>query len=277
MGFRRIHKLYKKDGLDGLIFRFLKFLNFKIDYLNIREKNKYDLDQRIIKLSKNKIMDGLYKDTFLIGNNDWSVNDFSSKLLGVYEEQIQKKILEIKQENDLEYLVNFGASDGFHILGLLKKNIFKKGLAFEISANERTILKKNVDSNCLQEKIDVFGKANFHDVINTLNPEKLSKTLFLIDIEGDEFNIFTNEYAKKLEKSFFIIENHEFLLRDYQIKIDFDNLLKKFFKIELIKNEGRNPYAFDFIKDLTDDERWLMMSEQRPCEMNWIYLKPKEI
>ena len=82
MGFRRIHKLYKKDGLDGLIFRFLKFLNFKIDYLNIREKNKYDLDQRIIKLSKNKIMDGLYKDTFLIGSNDWSVNDFSSKLLG---------------------------------------------------------------------------------------------------------------------------------------------------------------------------------------------------
>ena len=197
-----ITEYLKKCSPDILLIQEIKTeeSNFPFDEFKKIKYENYVFGQKsyngVAILSKNKILDGIYKDTFLIGSNDWGVNDFSSKLLGVYEEQIQKKIIEIKQKNKLEYLVNFGASDGFHILGLLKKNVFKKGLAFEISTNERTILKKNIDSNCLQEKIDIFGKANFHDVINILNPEKLSKTLFLIDIEGDEFNIFTNEKAR---------------------------------------------------------------------------------
>ena len=55
----------------------------------------------------------------------------------------------------------------------------------------------------------------------------------------------------------------------------FDELVNKFFNVNIVKNKGRNPFQFDFMKSFTDDERWLMMSEQRPCEMNWIVLKPK--
>ena len=32
---------------------------------------------------------------------------------------------------------------------------------------------------------------------------------------------------------------------------------------------------FEEIKFLPDDERWLMMSEGRPCEMNWLVYEPR--
>jgi len=276
MGFRRIIKNFKIDGFDGFFYRLLKKLNFKIKYLNIIEKNKYNLDQRILKITNNQIISGLYKGTYLVGKNHWGAHDFSSKMLGLYEEQVQKKILDIKERHNLEYLVNFGASDGFHVLGLIKNKIFKKGFAFEINPAERIILKKNIEKNNLCEKIEIFEKANFEEIFNILDSKKLEKSLFLIDIEGGEFDLFRPEYIKKLERSFFIIENHDFLLRDIKKKRDLDNLLKNYFDIELIKNSGRNPFAFDFIKDLSDDERWLIMSEGRPCEMNWIVLRPKK-
>ena len=91
MGFRRIIKNFKIDGLDGFFYRLLKKLNFKIKYLNIIEKNKYNLDQRILKITNNQIISGLYKGTYLVGKNHWGAHDFSSKMLGVYEEQVQKK------------------------------------------------------------------------------------------------------------------------------------------------------------------------------------------
>ena len=267
MGLRRIIKNFKNDGLNGFFYRLIK---------KLYSRSKYNLDQKILKITNNQIISGLYKDTYLVGKNNWGVHDFSSKLLGVYEEQVQKKILDIKERYNLEYLINFGSSDGFHILGLIKNKIFKKGFAFEIDPAEKLILKENIEKNNLSEKIEVFGKANFEEIFNTLDSEKLKKSLFLIDIEGGEFDLFTPECIKKLERSFFIIEKHDFLISDIKKKKDFDNLLKNYFDIEIIKNSGRNPFAFDFLKDLSDDERWLIMSEGRPCEMHWIMLHPKK-
>ena len=275
MGLRRIYKHFKNDGIDGLIYRCINILGIKTHYLNIREKNKYDLDQRIINLSNSRVLSGHYKDIYLSGKSDWDINDFSSKLLGFYEEQIQDEISMIQKKFNLEYLVNFGASDGYHLIGNMKKKKFKKAYAFEISKKERDILKINLKKNNLIDDVEIYGAAGFRKILDLLDINDLKKTLFLIDIEGAEFDLFNNEFNEKLKDSFFIIENHDFLLRDYKKKMMFDELVNKFFNVNIVKNKGRNPFQFDFMKSFTDDERWLMMSEQRPCEMNWIVLKPK--
>jgi hypothetical protein len=275
MGLRRIYKHFKNDGIDGLIYRCINFFGVKTHYLNIREKNKYDLDQRIIKLTNSRVLSGHYRDIYISGRSDWGVNDFSSKLLGFYEEQIQDEISEIQNKFNLDYLVNFGASDGYHLIGNMKKKKFKKAYAFEISKKERDILKINLKKNDLIDDVEIYGAANFGKILDLLSIDDLKKTLFLIDIESAEFDLFNNEFNEKLKDSFFLIENHDFLLRDYKKKIMFDELVNKFFNVKIVKNKGRNPFQFEFMKSFTDDERWLMMSEQRPCEMNWIVLKLK--
>tara|TARA_Y100000590_G_scaffold20297_1_gene23678 strand:- start:1801 stop:2628 length:828 start_codon:yes stop_codon:yes gene_type:complete len=275
MGLRRIVKNFKKDGFDGLYYRFLSLLNLNKTYKNLIEKKKYFLGHKISKIANNKIIHGPYKNTYLSSENGWGMHDFASKFLGLYEEQIQLKIVEIQKKYNLEYLINFGASDGFHVLGLLNNHIFKEGLAFEIDSYERSFLHKNIEKNNLSNKIKVLGKGTFEKVFEIIESNKLSRSLFLIDIEGGEFDLFNSDNISRLNKSYFIIEKHDFWEKDAEKKKNYYTLLRNNFDIEIIKNSGRNPFIFDFISDLSDDERWLILSEGRPCEMEWLLLIPK--
>ena len=45
--------------------------------------------------------------------------------------------------------------------------------------------------------------------------------------------------------------------------------------MEILKNSSRNPFKFSFMDDFGDDDRWLLMSEGRARNMNWIICIPK--
>ena len=47
------------------------------------------------------------------------------------------------------------------------------------------------------------------------------------------------------------------------------------FKKEILKNGERNPFDIKGIEYFPDDDRWLLMSEGRPCEMNWLVYIPQ--
>ena len=46
-------------------------------------------------------------------------------------------------------------------------------------------------------------------------------------------------------------------------------------RIKIIRNSERNPYIKN-IENLSDDERWLIVSEGRPSEMEWLLCYPKK-
>ena len=41
--------------------------------------------------------------------------------------QVQNKIVQLKKDHNLKYLVNFGSGEGYHAIGLLKNNYFVFG------------------------------------------------------------------------------------------------------------------------------------------------------
>ena len=272
---RSIPKLIKNEGLDSFYYRILSNLGFKLKYRSTIEKRKYGLDQKIINLTKKKIISGLYKNCYLNCRTKWGkYGGYSSKLLGVYEEQVQLELNKLSCENNLINIVNFGAADGYHILGLLKNNIFKFGYAFEMDKISTDELLDNRKQNNLEKNLKVFcEKANFKTLDEHLKEEDLNKTLFLIDIEGDEYELFDETNIKKYKKSFFVIEDHIFY--DYKNKRDyFYGLIKKNFKISLLHNSSRNPFNFEILNEFNDDDKWLLMGEGRPKSMNWIILTP---
>ena len=65
------------------------------------------------------------------------------------------------------------------------------------------------------------------------------------------------------------------------MKRDFTNLklilpiLRKF-KVEIIKDNAKNPFNYKILDSFTDDEKYLMMSEGRPETMQWLILYPKK-
>jgi tRNA A22 N-methylase len=246
--------------------------------LLFRFSKKIKKDQIIKKLSKitkNKISSGYYKSTY-INTYDHRGQDLPSQLLGLYEYQVQEKIVELQKRKKFKYIINFGSADGFHILGLIKNNFFKKGIAFEIDLNTRNRLIKNIKKNNLVNKIKVCEKSNFDELQKIISYNDLKKRLFLIDIEGEEFNLFSKKNLKYFINSHLIIENHEvFLKRKEKIK-KFYNILKKYFKIEKIVHASKNPFIIKEIEGLNEDEKWLSMSECRPRSQNWLVCYPNK-
>ena len=278
-----VEKIKEKSSLIKNYFK-IKVINKILIKLKLREKHDYlisekkiELENKIRKISNYLVLYGSYKNTFLSCKNNWNISDNCSKLLGLYEKQIQENSVNLKKKYALKYVVNFGASDGFHILGLIKNNFFDEGLAFEIDDISREYLVENIEKNNLSSRIKTFSNANFSDVFKILSDDKLKKTLFLIDIEGQEFDLFNDENLGKLNNSFFIIENHEFFIKDKNKIKKFRSLIENYFKVNLINNSSRDPFKIELLNNFNDDEKWLMMSESRPQTMNWLLLKPKKI
>ena len=180
------------NQMFDLLFRFSKKIK------------KNQIIKRLSKITKNKILSGYYKSTY-INTYDHRGQDLPSQLLGIYEYQVQEKIVELQKRKKFKYIINFGSADGFHILGLIKNNFFKKGIAFEIDLNTRNRLIKNIKKNNLVNKIKVCEKANFDELQKIISSNDLKKSLFLVDIEGEEFNLFSKKNLKYFINSHLII------------------------------------------------------------------------
>ena len=276
---KRIYIKYQKDGIWRVVSFLLKKIKIQTKYSSFIHKKKTLLAKDIIKLTKCIVGSGYYKSLKLKGDYNWNKDniDISSKLLGCYEQQVQEKIIELKNKYKLKYLINFGAGEGFHALGLIKNNYFRKALCFEINKLTRNILFGNIKINKINKKILIFSKANFKDIANNLNAIKLKRSLFLVDIEGEEFNLFNQKNLIYYKNSFLIIENHQKFFKNKKLKNVFFKLINKNFNVKILNDGGRNPNLIKKLENLNDDEKWLLMSENRPCRMNWIILIPKSV
>jgi len=229
MGLRRILKVYSEYGIYGVIYHFHRLISKEINLGSINDfiinKLKIKILNEISSFKNKKIISGIYKNvTFIPSKEGFNKNQiiyYLPQLLGTYEEQIQKKIKILSKRYSLNTIINFGAGEGYHIVSSIKKNFFKKGMAFEICREDIKVLKKNINLNKIRDKIKVFNKASFFKVAKYLSKDEIKKTLFLVDIEGTEFEIFNNNIIKKFFNSYFIIEDHSELILP-QIKKNFE-------------------------------------------------------
>ena len=273
---RKYNKIYKNNGFDGI---WLYFYNKNIHNTglnNFIDKKKEFLGKKIVKLSKNKILYGPYAGTKILNSFRWSNTDIAAKYLGTYESQIQKKIILLSKKFKLKNFVDLGAAEGYHIVSLLNKRYFSKGIAYEINKKSKDILRKNSIINKVLKKISIYSNASFESLSKNLKNINQKKTLFLVDIEGDEFYLFDDKFCNFFSKCFFIIEDHKFNIRNKKTLDNFYKTIKKKFKIEIMKDISKNPYEFKLLNKFTDDEKYLMMSEGRPESMCWIILYPKK-
>tara|TARA_Y100001970_G_scaffold27453_1_gene33486 strand:+ start:2643 stop:3425 length:783 start_codon:yes stop_codon:yes gene_type:complete len=244
-------------------------------YDEIKNEKKKLIGEKIHKIFQGKVINGPYKNLKIFPKEQWS-HDLGSKILGLYERQVQETIKNLCISKKINTIVNFGAAEGFHLTGLIKNKIIKKGFGVEINNPTINTLKKNIKLNKIESKIKIITQSKLNFLNKYLNKKELKKTLFLIDIEGGEYDLINSENIELVNKSYLLIEMHPFANVLSSKKKKFHNILKKYFKIKTIKNSERNPYMKK-IESLSDDDRWLIISEGRPNEMKWLLCYPKKI
>ena len=268
--------IYNQNGFDGVYLYFVNKNFTKTGLSNFIDKKKNILGKEISKISNNKILYGPYSGTKILSTYGWSNIDFCPKYLGSYEYQVQKKIIDLNKKKKFDYFIDLGAAEGYHIISLLKKKIFKQGLAFEISKKSREILKKNAQINKLNNRIRIYKDANLSSLKNTLRNFNHRRLLFLVDIEGQEYDLFDKDFCKIFSKGTFIIEEHPFNISNKRKIKNFNQNIKKYYNVEILKDTPKNPFNFSILEKYSDDEKYLMMSEGRPESMRWLILQPKK-
>ena len=268
--------IYNQNGFDGVYLYFINKNFTKTGLSNFIDKKKNILGKEISKISNNKILYGPYSGTKILSSYGWSNIDFCPKYLGSYEYQVQKKIIDLNKKKKFDYFIDLGAAEGYHIISLLKKKIFKQGLAFEISKKSREILKKNAQINKLNNRIRIYKDANLSSLKNVLRNFNHRRLLFLVDIEGHEYDLFEKDFCKIFSKGTFIIEEHPFNITNKRKIKNFNQNIKKYYNVEILKDTPKNPFNFSILEKYSDDEKYLMMSEGRPESMKWLILQPKK-
>tara|TARA_B100000900_G_C20510276_1_gene687684 strand:+ start:56 stop:883 length:828 start_codon:yes stop_codon:yes gene_type:complete len=235
------------------------------------EKRKYKISKKISNSLGNKVISGCYQGMILNKKQWWGRSDVLTKLLGMYEQEVQIKINEILKNNKIKNFIDIGAADGFFAIGVKLKNPEVNVIAYELSNVGREFLSIAEKINNVQ--IEIHSEATYE----SLFPYRENKNLFLIDIEGDEYNLLNNKILEMHKKSFFIIELHIHTKKERSSKAKFISLCSDLFKTSLIKTGSRDFIDFDFLHDLSDYDRWILASEGRECMGEWLILEPKDI
>lgn len=226
----------------------------------------YDMNRGIVN-------HGPFKGMQLSGEPSWGRDDLGSMVMGFYE----KEILDWVEQNcsgKFTHFVDVGAADGYYAVGLVGYQGFKSAVCFEINEGSHEVIRENAKLNNCSEKISICGEASFSEfqkIKHIFNED----CLILCDIEGGEFALWDVELFETCKRATIIIEVHHWVENFPEKYENFLTSASRFFDISIIPDAVRDVNALSELRELTDDNRYLLLSERRPAKMRFLLMQPR--
>lgn len=221
---------------------------------------------------KGIIQYGAFQGMKLSKETWWGKSDLGSQCLGLYEKEILDFIKNLTT-HQYENFIDIGAADGYYGIGMLLAKKCKKSICFEISKEGRKTIQKNSIANGVAENIYIQSEASTQSIA-TISDAVFKNSLIMIDIEGSEFDLLNEKIFEKFSNSTILIEIHNWV-DNFEKK--YTALLKNSFIhhiVEVIQRVERPILHLEELRDFTDDNRLLLISERRPCVMRFLKLTP---
>ena len=150
-------KIYKKYGLVDLIVKIIFFIFKKPDEI---QKAQINVWNKLLKMHGRTVQYGPFKGMKIDKEKSWELEyGLITKILGTYEEKILNILIKFSKKNNT--FIDIGAADGFYVVGMAFKNIFKYIYAFEINTKSRNVIKLNHKLNKCEQNIKIKNEANY--------------------------------------------------------------------------------------------------------------------
>ncbi len=204
----------------------------------------------------------------------WGQGDLGPKLLGLYEQEVLEKISAHQKKWDC--VINLGAGDGYYGVGLVKSGLSARSICFEERDEGQAAIKRVADNNEVANRVTILGRADADFLANpALQDIDLSRTLIIIDIEGGEFSLLTDDLLQHLKDAELIIELHgRFIATNPNPEAALLQRLAQYFRCDVFSMGQRDLSSITELANLGDSDRWLLCSEGRPFLMRWVYCHP---
>ncbi len=133
---------------------------------------------------------------------------------------------------------------------------------------------RNATENSLEDKVQVFGIADQH-MMKKLKEHSFNteNSLVLCDIEGGEFDLFTNDLFNYLKGAKIIIELHDKVLGlNEEIRTKLIQKIPKGLSYKILKSQSLNWNGISTLEELSDNDRAVVLSEGRKKIGEWLII-----
>ncbi len=238
----------------------------------VRER-QLRVSREVYELTKGKVRYGPFRGLSLVNRPWWGGADLGSQCLGLYELEVLSVIDEFSP-GQFSCFIDIGAGDGYYAIGMLVAKKVPMALCFEESEEGRQTIQTNHLNNGSVGSLKILGSANAKSILEL--PEQYFDNAFvLVDVEGYEFDLLTDDVLKKLNSCTIIIEIHNWVDDFLNRYSRFLQKADKFFHVKVIDRIDRQTSKITELRDFTDDNRLLLLSERRPCLMRFLMLTEK--
>jgi predicted O-methyltransferase YrrM len=227
------------------------------------------LGEQVYSKLNGTVLQGPFEGMRLHSYLSWGQTSLAGKLLGTYEKGVVENLSRVLREYEIDTVVNLGAADGYLAIGAGINKRVKRLVCYEINEQSHKILTENASLNGIQHKLEIHNEAT-EATVSSLDLSQSNAALFVIDIEGAEFDLITPTLLKYIANNSLIIELHDATSpKAKKLK----ELLQKYYNVKEIAQDNCIS-SIEFLKQYSDLERALIRIEGRHYEGIWLICEP---
>jgi hypothetical protein len=196
---------------------------------------------------------------------------WTPKLLGTYEKELHPIFANIIATG-YDWIIDIGAAEGYYAIGLALQMPQTKVIAYEATSEGRDLLAAAAQRNNMAERIDIRGLCGTADLAQLLH-DAPSRVLVICDAEGAEVALLNPAEAPGLVRCDVLVELHPWAVAEPKETIN--ARFAPHAQISLIAAQTRQltDYPAKVSADLNDETRLACMDEQRPPNMEWLWIE----
>ena len=237
---------------------------------------RFRLGQVLSKSLDSTVAYGPFEGLRLSDTSWWGAADRGSMLLGIYEKEVIDAVADFAQTRDI--FIDIGAADGYYAVGAVASGLFEMAICFEISQEGQAAISENAKRNGVSNRVHIMGEATPDFMLDLREKFSIdvSRAIFLIDIEGAEFELVTEQFLREVSRSVLIIEIHDWMARhEFEVE-ELASRAAEIFKVSWLTTGSRDMSIFQELSEWPDDDRWILCSESRRKLMRWMVLTPRD-
>lgn len=195
------------------------------------------------------------------------------RILGCYEKELQPLVEKICS-TPYTRVIDVGCAEGYYAVGLALRIRTATVFAYDLRDSAIAQCREMARANGVSERV-VTG--SFCDSGTLRNLPDSEKTLIISDCEGYETTLFSEDTIPFLASHDILIETHDFL--DIEISTKLQARFRDTHVITTIQScddiTKALTYTYPELQDYSLADRKILLSEERPSIMEWLFMTPR--
>lgn len=238
---------------------------------DIANARRHELLPYVFHATNATVQTGPFKGVMLIPKYMWGDGDTAAKLMGIYEDELHDFVEQAISESP-DVVINVGCAEGYYSVGLAKRLPFTPVIAVDIDPRSAAIVQDTAAAN-QTKNLQAITQMVDHAWLQK-HCQDHSHPLLVFDCEGAELELLDPAHVQALSRCSIMVECH-----DCMNPAITPTLLERFQQthdIQSVSQTYKDSYQFEFLRHLSDCDKWALVHEGRPSTMSWLYMVPRQ-